>query len=321
MGTVQGWLSSMPPELIYVLVAAVIGMESLGVPLPGEIALVSAALLSVTGVTNVVWVAVAGSLGAIIGDSIGYAIGWRGGRQLLIRLGRRFPTHLGPPQLARAEKVFARWGVWAIFFGRFVALLRILAGPLSGALRVHYRKFLMANAAGGICWAAGTTFAVYELGRVAEKWLSNISYVALGVAVVFGIGSTLYLRHRSRLEAAQARLGQPATDPAAPEQTADPAQAQAPSPAQTANQEPVTDLAKTANPAQITGPEQAAGPEQTAEPDRLAEAAGIADRAPTADPGPLTEAEPATDVGRPAAEHRSASDPSADTSISRARRA
>ena len=198
MGSVQDWLSAFPPGLIYAVVAVVIGMESLGIPLPGEIALVSAALLTASGVTNVWWVAASASFGAIVGDSIGYAIGHRGGRALLVRLGRRFPSHLGPPQLAKAEAIFQRWGVWAIFFGRFIALLRIFAGPLAGALRVPYGKFLLANAGGGIVWATGTTFAIYAAGRAAEKWLQSFSWVALVVAVVVGVTTTLILRHRAR---------------------------------------------------------------------------------------------------------------------------
>jgi membrane protein DedA with SNARE-associated domain len=198
MDTVQHWLSALPPVLIYLVVGGVIGVESLGIPLPGEIALVSAALLTANGVTNVWWVAIAASAGAIIGDSIGYAIGHRGGRPMLERLGRRFPAHLGPAQLARAEQTFQKWGVWAIFFGRFVALLRILAGPLAGALRVPYPRFLVANAAGGIVWAGGTTFTIYAAGRAAEKWLSGFSWVALVLAVLAGIATTLWLRHRAR---------------------------------------------------------------------------------------------------------------------------
>jgi membrane protein DedA with SNARE-associated domain len=196
--SVQHWLSALPPGVIYVVVAVVVGIESLGIPLPGEIALVAAALLTATGVTNVWWVAIAASLGAIVGDSIGYAIGRRGGRTLLEWLGRRFPSHLGPPHLAKAEQIFQRWGVWAIFFGRFIALLRIFAGPLSGALRVRYGKFLLANASGGIVWASGTTFAVYAAGKAADKWLKNFSWVALAVAIVGGVITTLVLRHRAK---------------------------------------------------------------------------------------------------------------------------
>jgi membrane protein DedA with SNARE-associated domain len=87
--------------------------------------------------------------------------------------------------------------VWAVFAGRFVALLRILAGPLAGSLHVPYRRFLAANASGGIVWAFGTTFAIYYAGRAAERWLKDFSWVALVVAVLAGIASTMVLRRRA----------------------------------------------------------------------------------------------------------------------------
>jgi membrane protein DedA with SNARE-associated domain len=208
---IEHWLSDFPPLLIYIAVGAVVLLESMGVPLPGEIVLVSAALLAASGVGSPVGVAIGASAGAIIGDSIGYLIGHRGGRPLLVRLGRRFPRHFGPDELERAERIFNRWGVWAVFFGRFVALLRILAGPLAGALRVPYRKFLAANASGGIIWATGTTVVVYSLGVAAEAWLERFSWVALVVVVLFGIATTLFLRRRaSRLRSAEAPTETPA---------------------------------------------------------------------------------------------------------------
>jgi membrane protein DedA with SNARE-associated domain len=195
---VQHWLVALPPLAVYLIVAGVIGVESMGVPLPGEITLVSAALLAASGVVEPEWVAIAAAAGAILGDSAGYAIGRRGGRPLLARLGRRFPRHLGPAHLARAEQSFARHGAWAVFFGRFVALLRILAGPLAGALHVPYRRFLMANAAGGLVWAFSTTYLLFTLGRVAEHWLKDISWAGLVIAVLAGLGSTWWLRRRAR---------------------------------------------------------------------------------------------------------------------------
>jgi membrane protein DedA with SNARE-associated domain len=198
MGAISDWLGTLPPLLLYLMVAAIIGVESMGIPLPGEIALVTASLLAAGGQASVWWVAVAGSAGAIVGDSFGYLIGRRGGRALLERLGRRFPDHLGPSHLASAERAFDRWGVWAIFFGRFVALLRIAAGPMAGALRVPYPKFLVANASGGIAWAGGTSVAIYFAGRAAERWLQDFSWIALAVAVLFGAASTLVLRSRAR---------------------------------------------------------------------------------------------------------------------------
>ncbi|GGK28526.1 membrane protein [Pilimelia terevasa] len=198
MDQIQAWLTALPPGGLYAIVGLIIGIESMGIPLPGEIALVSASLLAATGAVDPWWVAGAAATGAIVGDSIGYAIGRRGGRALLVRLGRRFPKHLGPRHLAAAERMFGRWGVWAVFFGRFVALLRILAGPLAGALHVPYRKFLLANAGGGLLWSFGTVFALYSLGQVAERWLKGFSWVGLVVAVLAGLGSTIWLKRRAR---------------------------------------------------------------------------------------------------------------------------
>ncbi|MER5609289.1 DedA family protein [Micromonospora tulbaghiae] len=215
MVDVQHWLAALPPALICLLVGGVIGVESMGIPLPGEIVLVSAALLAATGAVGPEWVATAAATGAIIGDSIGYAVGRRGGRPLLERLGRRFPKHLGPAHLARSELSFARHGVWAVFFGRFVALLRILAGPLAGALRVPYRRFLVANAAGGLVWAFGTTYLLFYLGQAAEHWLKDISWAGLVLAVLAGVVSTAWLRRRAKRLHVSEPSEQPAPVPAA----------------------------------------------------------------------------------------------------------
>ena len=195
---VDALLISVPPLLVYVLVGLVIGLESIGIPLPGEVILVSAALLASRHQLDVspVWVAVAASAGAIVGDNIGYLAGRRWGHRMFDVLGRRFPKHAGPDQLAYAEHVFTRYGVWAVFFGRFVALLRMFAGPLSGALRMPYPHFLAANALGGLVWASGTTTAVYTLGTVAERWLTRSSWIALIVAIVVGIAISTVLRRR-----------------------------------------------------------------------------------------------------------------------------
>ena len=203
--TIEPFLESIPALAVYLTVGVIIGLESLGIPLPGEIALVSAALLSSRENLDIspVWVGVAAITGAIIGDSIGYTIGRRYGMSLFERLGRRFPKHFGTGHVALAKQLFSRWGVWAVFFGRFIALLRILAGPLAGALHMRYRHFLAANAAGAICWAGGTTAVVYFLGLAAEKWLSRFSWVALVLGIVVGLGFTLLLKDRTRRLIAQ----------------------------------------------------------------------------------------------------------------------
>ncbi|MEV7870834.1 DedA family protein [Streptomyces sp. NPDC088124] len=203
---VQEWLETIPAVSIYILVGVVIGLESLGIPLPGEIVLVSSALLaSQHGEIDPYILGACATAGAIIGDSIGYAIGRKGGRPLLAWLGARFPKHFGEDQIAMAERSFEKWGMWAVFFGRFVALLRIFAGPLAGVLRMPYWKFLIANVLGGIVWAGGTTAVVYSVGVVAEAWLKRFSWLGLVLAVLIGITSMLVLKSRAKKAGEQAR--------------------------------------------------------------------------------------------------------------------
>ncbi|MFF3859880.1 DedA family protein [Streptomyces sp. NPDC002209] len=216
---IQEWLETIPAVSIYLLVGLVIGLESLGIPLPGEIILVSSALLaSQHGEIDPVVLGVCASTGAIVGDSIGYAIGRRGGKPLLDRLGRRFPKHFGPDHVAQAERAFDRWGMWAVFFGRFVALLRIFAGPLAGVLHMPYWRFLVANILGGILWAGGTTAVIYSIGIVAEPWLKGFSWVALVLALLIGLTVTLVLR--SRMKKAAAASGTASAETAAAETAA-----------------------------------------------------------------------------------------------------
>ena len=207
---VQEWLDSVPAVAVYALVALVIGVESLGIPLPGEIVLVSAALLSSqhSGINPIVLGACA-SLGAVIGDSIGYAIGRKGGRPLLAWLANKFPRHFSEGHVATAERSFEKWGMWAVFFGRFIALLRIFAGPLAGVLHMPYWKFLIANLLGGVIWAGGTTAVVYYVGIVAEDWLKRFSYFGLAAAVLVGLASMLMVRRKAQKMTAEKNEPEP----------------------------------------------------------------------------------------------------------------
>ncbi|WP_329341625.1 DedA family protein [Streptomyces sp. NBC_00663] len=207
---VQEWLETVPAVSIYLLVGLVIGLESLGIPLPGEIILVSAALLaSQHGDINPFVLGACASVGAVIGDSIGYAIGRKGGRPLLAWLGKKFPRHFSEGHIATAERSFEKWGMWAVFFGRFVALLRIFAGPLAGVLHMPYWKFLIANVLGGIIWAGGTTAVIYYVGVVAESWLKRFSWLGLVLAVLIGLTSMLVLKRKAK----KATSGTPAAEP------------------------------------------------------------------------------------------------------------
>jgi membrane protein DedA with SNARE-associated domain len=113
--------------------------------------------------------------------------------------------------VATAERSFQRWGMWAVFFGRFVALLRIFAGPLAGVLKMPYGRFLTANALGGIVWAGGITAVIYYVGQVAEPWLKRFGYFGLGIAVLFGIGSLVFVKRRAAKVQAE-MAAEPAAD-------------------------------------------------------------------------------------------------------------
>jgi len=181
--------------LAYLVVGLVIGIESIGVPLPGETTLVAAALLASQHHLRIEFVILAAATGAIIGDSIGYFVGRKAGRRLFERLGRRF-HHFSEDRIARAEKYFHKYGVWTVFFGRFVALLRIFAGPMAGMLRMHYPRFLAANAAGGIAWSVTIGVVAYKVGDNADKIFGRVSlWALLGIAVVV---VTLYVVHKVR---------------------------------------------------------------------------------------------------------------------------
>ncbi|WP_432060740.1 DedA family protein [Streptomyces sp. S1] len=215
---VQEWLETIPPIAVYLLVGVVIGLESLGIPLPGEIVLVSSALLaSQHGDINPYVLGACATAGAIIGDSIGYAIGRKGGRPLLAWLGKKFPKHFSEANIGLAESSFQKWGMWAVFFGRFVALLRIFAGPLAGVLHMPYWKFLVANVFGGILWAGGTTAVVYSVGVVAEAWLKRFSWLGLVLAVLIGLTSMLVIKNRAKKAAAKRAAATPAAAEAKPE--------------------------------------------------------------------------------------------------------
>ncbi|WP_431040737.1 DedA family protein [Streptomyces sp. P1-3] len=222
---IEQWLETVPAVSVYAIVGVVIGLESLGIPLPGEIVLVTATLMaSSQDHINPYILGACAIAGAVIGDSIGYMIGRKGGQPLLNWLGRKFPKHFSADHVATAERSFQKWGMWAVFFGRFIALLRIFAGPLAGVLRMPYWKFAIANVLGGIIWAGGTVAVIYSVGKVAEDYLKKFSWLGLVAALLFGLGSLVMMKMRAK-KAAAAREAAEAEARSAPEPAAESAPA------------------------------------------------------------------------------------------------
>jgi membrane protein DedA with SNARE-associated domain len=188
-------LISIPPNVGYAAVFGLIAIETMGIPVPGETALIAAALLAHDGQMDVVSLVALAAAAAIIGDNVGFAIGRHGGRRLLLRPG---------PFLAQRERVielgepfFAKHGPKAVFLGRWVSGLRIASAWLAGINGMSWPVFLVWNALGGILWACVVGFGVYLLGDVAEQILTVAGPVAAALFVVLVIG-VLYVRHRRR---------------------------------------------------------------------------------------------------------------------------
>lgn len=177
----ESFLTSIPPVAVYAVTGGMIMVESFGVPLPGETTLIAASLLAATPGSSInPWIlGTCAILGAVIGDSIGYAIGNRFGSRLLRWMTRRFPNHITPLHIRYAEFLFAQHGWLPVFGGRFIALLRILAGPLAGALNMPYRTFVIANVTGAIAWAGGMTTMVVLVGDFVHTYFSNFALFAL----------------------------------------------------------------------------------------------------------------------------------------------
>lgn len=164
----------------YLAVALGIGIESTGIPFPGEIILVTGAIYAGAGHLSILWVIIASSIGAIIGDNLGYTIGRYGGYRLLKRFGKYI--HIYPQHLEYAEKYFKKHGGKTVFFGRFVSILRTWAAFLAGTHKMKWKTFLAYNAAGGIVWSI--TFGI--LGYFLGKNLSLLSTILHGIGI-FGI--------------------------------------------------------------------------------------------------------------------------------------
>lgn len=189
----------------YAAVALGVMIESIGIPLPGETMLLVAAAYAGAGHLSVRGVIAAAALGAIVGDTIGYELGFHGGRRLLERYGR--VVHLNAHHLARAEAFFARYGDKAVFFGRFIGILRMFSAFLAGVYRMPYRRFVAYNAAGGILWAVifGSLGAAFGARWPSiERLAGRAGLLIVGlllVAVGGGMAWRLAVRHESDVRA------------------------------------------------------------------------------------------------------------------------
>jgi membrane protein DedA with SNARE-associated domain len=192
-------LVSVARDVGYPLLFGLVAIETMGIPVPGETAIFTAGILASRNQLQIELVIAVAAAAAIVGDNIGFAIGRRVGRRLLLAPGplerhRRRVIEVGEP-------FFQRHGPKAVFLGRWITGLRITSAWLAGVNRMSWPTFLFWNALGGICWAASVSLVAYYLGRGAERVFNVAGVGGAGVVVVGGLLVWLVLRRRERARA------------------------------------------------------------------------------------------------------------------------
>ena len=179
----------------------IVALESMGVPVPGETTLVSAAIFAATTHRlDIRLVIAAAAAGAIAGDSVGYTIGRTLGHRFLIRHGAKLG--MDERRIKLGQYLFKRHGGKVVFFGRFVALLRALAALLAGVNYMDWRRFVFFNAAGGILWAVVFGLGAFTLGHELERVRRPIA-ILLSILAIAGAAVAFWFikRHEAALEA------------------------------------------------------------------------------------------------------------------------
>jgi membrane protein DedA with SNARE-associated domain len=175
------------------IIFGIVALESAGLPLPGETILVAAALLAATtNQIDIAVVVVAAAAGAIVGDGIGYTVGRHFGMPLLRRYGRYI--RLDEDRLLIGRYLFFRYGNPVVFFGRFIALLRMFTALLAGANGLPAGRFFFFNITGGICWACLFGYGSYVIGTEIYRISGVLSLVSLGLFIAVGSALSIVIR-------------------------------------------------------------------------------------------------------------------------------
>jgi membrane protein DedA with SNARE-associated domain len=194
---VPDWITELFACYGYVVVFVGVLLENAGLPVPGETVLLAGAALSRSGTMSLPWIVATAIVGAIIGDNVGFLIGRRGGRALVVRYGSKLG--LTTRRLAQFDRFFDRHGAKTVIIARFVTGLRVFGALLAGTSDLPWGRFLVYNAAGAIAWA--TTFGAvgYFLAyswKTLEEWIGR-SGLALLVAIAVVVAVAALRRHRA----------------------------------------------------------------------------------------------------------------------------
>ncbi len=183
----------------YLAVFVGILLENLGIPLPGETITIVGGFLAGSGELDYWLVLAAAAMGAFIGGICGYFVGKYGGWKLILGVSKVF--RLQEFQLEEIKAKFSDNAVKAVFFGRFIAVIRIFASPMAGVVEMPFGKFLAVNLAGAITWASAIVTLAFFVGRILSleqllAWVSKFAILALIIAIAW-IVVPLWLESRA----------------------------------------------------------------------------------------------------------------------------
>jgi membrane protein DedA with SNARE-associated domain len=182
----------------YWAVGAALLLENAGVPVPGETILLLATFLAYSEHDlSLPWIIVVATIAATLGDNLGFALGYYGGRPLLLRYQTIF--RIKGTTIARGEELFAKYGGVTVFFARFIFGMRIVAGPMAGVLRMAWGRFLLFNFLGAVVWVTVISTVGFLFGRHwnrLEEALKRADVVALVVVIL--IAAFLWWRKRKQ---------------------------------------------------------------------------------------------------------------------------
>jgi membrane protein DedA with SNARE-associated domain len=193
LGMLEPWIHQYGGAAVFLILA----LESFGFPLPGESLLIVASVLAGRGDISYLTLFLSAWAGAVAGDSIGYLIGRKFGRALLLRHGGK--VGLNAERLAKVEAVFTRYGPAAVGFARFFNVLRQLNGIVAGSMRMPWPRFLVFNALGGALWVLTWTVVGYYVGLHGADIAAlthKLGYVGIAVTVIAGAALLAYIYRR-----------------------------------------------------------------------------------------------------------------------------
>ena len=179
----------------YWAVGALLLIENAGIPVPGETVLLLASFLAYSQhELQLPWIIVIATIAATLGDNLGFALGYYGGRPLLAQYQAKF--RIQDETLIRGEGLFRRYGAVTVFFARFVFGMRIIAGPMAGVLRMPWKKFLIANFLGAVVWVTAISGAGYLFGQHWGQLERDIKRFDLGITIAVLLAVFWWWRRR-----------------------------------------------------------------------------------------------------------------------------